>query len=373
VAVIEEPMPVPGPESGYRPGRSAEAVIAEYGLSRAVKLSSNEMPYSALPAVAAVLAAAHMSTQVYPDSDARQLREALAARHDTTAETVAVGNGSVSLIQQLLDALCGPERPVAYGWPSFEAYRLFTRRRQVPERTAPLRGTAVDLQAMAAAVTPHTRLVLVCSPNNPTGGAVDQDEFEDFLRRVPQALVVLDEAYAEFVTAPGAARGEQLFGRFDNVAVLRTFSKAYSLAGLRVGYLLAPPDIAAAVRRAAAPFSVNALAQAAALAAVQERSVVAERCRYIVGERDRVQRELAALGLHPEASQGNFVWLGTGTRTDAVCRALERCGVVARGYAPHGIRVTVSSREDNDFFLAGVAAVLQEQPTLFEALRRVPA
>jgi histidinol-phosphate aminotransferase len=194
---------------------------------------------------------------------------------------------------------------------------------------------------------------------------VRRDEFEDFLRRVPQALVVLDEAYADFVTDPDAASGDDLLGRFENLAVLRTFSKAYSLAGLRVGYLVGQPAVARAVRRFAAPFSVNALAQAAAVAALGERETVARRASRVTMERDRVQAALRDAGVDVPGGQGNFLWLPLAEHTMAVSEELERRGVVARPFPPHGLRVTVSMPAHNDFFVDRLTEVLRERPALF--------
>jgi histidinol-phosphate aminotransferase len=206
---------------------------------------------------------------------------------------------------------------------------------------------------MAAAITPATKLVFLCSPNNPTGTAVRRPELERFLDTVPpDVLVVLDEAYREFVTDPAVPDGIELARGRDNVAVLRTFSKAYGLAGLRVGYCVAPPRVAEAVRKVFVPFSVNALAQVAALASLDAHDELMARCRQVVAERERVRSELLASGYEVPDSQANFVWLPLGERTD---RFNEHClehKVVVRAFLGDGARVTIGTPEENDAFLA---------------------
>ena len=212
---------------------------------------------------------------------------------------------------------------------------------------------------MAAAVTERTRLVLLCSPNNPTGPALRRDELVDFLERVPpDGLVVLDEAYREFVRDPAAPDGVEMAGDRPNVCVLRTFSKAYGLAGLRVGYAIASEDVAEALRATSVPFGVGSLAQAAAIASLDAEAELLERVERIVAERERVVGELAQRGWEVPDAQGNFVWLALGDRTAAFAAACEEDGIFVRPFAGDGVRVTVADPEANDAFLR-VAAGFQ--------------
>jgi histidinol-phosphate aminotransferase len=221
-----------------------------------------------------------------------------------------------------------------------------------------------DLDALAAAVDETTRLVFVCNPNNPTGTAVRRTELERFLAAVPEdTLVVLDEAYREFVTDPDVPDGLELIRGRPNVAVLRTFSKAWGLAGLRVGYLVAEdPAVADAVRRTHVPFSVSMLAQAAAVAALASEDEVRRRCAAVTGERERLTAALRERGLDVSDSQANFVWLPTGERTAELAAALESRAVITRPFAGQGIRVTVGTTEEDDVFLAALDEVLAAAP-----------
>jgi histidinol-phosphate aminotransferase len=212
---------------------------------------------------------------------------------------------------------------------------------------------ALDLDAMLAAITPATRLIFVCTPNNPTGTLVRQAELNAFLDRVPSdVLVVLDEAYFEFVTDPDRPDGIEIALERDNVASMRTFSKAYGLAGLRVGYSVAPPKVAEALRKVAIPFSVNALAQVAAIASLDAPDELTKRCANVVAERERVYRELVAAGYEVPETQANFVWLPLGERTAEFNEHCLRNRVVVRAFAGDGARVTIGAPEENDAFLA---------------------
>src|SRR4051812_26193192 len=246
---------------GYKPGRMPPG-------GAAFKLSSNENPYPPLPAVLEAMATAAAEANRYPDMAATKLVSALAERFGVPVEDIATGTGSVGVAQQLLQATTGPGDEVLYAWRSFEAYPILVQIVGGTSVRVPLTPDARhDLPAMAAAVTERTRLILLCSPNNPTGPAIRRAELDTFLDAVPEdVLVVIDEAYREFVTDPDVPDGLEYYRTRPNVAVLRTFSKAYGLAGLRVGYAVAPPQIAAGARACAVPFGVSTLAQAAAVA-----------------------------------------------------------------------------------------------------------
>ncbi|UNX54710.1 histidinol-phosphate transaminase [Georgenia sp. TF02-10] len=317
------------------------------------KLSSNEIPFSPLPAVLAALADAAADVNRYPDMHATALVEALGAWHGVGAERVTVGNGSVAVLAHILSAVCQPGDEVVLPWRSFEAYPIATQVAGAMAVTVPLDAAGRhDLTAMAAAVTPRTRAVLLCSPNNPTGPALTQTEVADFLAAVPaNVLVVLDEAYIEFVRQPDATDGPALLAAHKNLVVLRTFSKAYGLAGLRVGYALARRRLTAGFRATATPFGVSSLAMAAALAALPEQQAVRARVVQVVAERDRVVGRLRAQGWQVPDPQGNFVWLALGRRSTTFAQAARHRGVLVRAFGGEGVRVSVGEPEGNDLFL----------------------
>ena len=336
----------------YVPGRN---------IPGAVKLASNEVSEGPLPSVAAAIADAAASVNRYPDNGVTALLRCLAARLDVPQPHLATGSGSVALCQQLVQATCGHGDEVLFAWPSFEAYPLITKVAGARQRTVPLRPDhAHDLPAMLDAITPATRLVFVCNPNNPTGTAVRSDELVAFLDALPDGvLVALDEAYFEFVTDSAVPDGVALFRNDlsrDNLAVLRTFSKAYGLAGLRVGYCVAPEPIITALRKVYVPFSVNSLAQAAALASLDVADELLARCQRIAAERDRVQAELIAMGDPVPDSQANFVWLPLGEHTVAFDEHCLDHKVVVRRFPGAGVRVTVSDPTDNEAFLAAASS-----------------
>jgi histidinol-phosphate aminotransferase len=334
----------------YVPGRTVPG---------AIKLASNEVAAGPLPSVVAAIAAAGADINRYPDSGAGALVARLAQRFGVAEDELSVGCGSVTLCQQLLQATCTHADEVVYGWRSFEAYPILTQ--VVGARSVRVPLTAdhrLDTEAMLAAITPATRLVFACTPNNPTGTPLHDAELRSFLDRVPDdVLVVIDEAYREFVAdadvPDGIAVAREAWGRGrHNVAVLRTFSKAYGLAGLRVGYCVAPADVTAAVRKTFVPFGVSSVAQVAAIASLDAEDELMVRCRQIVGERTRVRDELLALGYDVPVTQANFVWLPLGERTAEFNEhALER-KVIVRAFAGDGARVTIGEPHENDAFLA---------------------
>jgi histidinol-phosphate aminotransferase len=288
----------------YVPGRSVPGSI---------KLASNENAHGPLPHVLDRIAAAAAEVNRYPDTNSSELMRALAGKFEVPSEQLVVGCGSVSLCQQLVFATAGAGDEVMFGWRSFEAYPIITAIAGAQAVQVPLRDQSYDLQAMAAAVTDRTRLIFLCNPNNPTGTAVPGVQVTEFLDQVPaDVLVVLDEAYREFVTDEKVQNGIELLGRYSNVIVLRTFSKAYGLAGLRIGYgLAADPAVAMAVRQTQVPFAVTHVAQAAALASLDPEAErqLAERVAEVVSERARVTTGLRAAGYQVPDSEANFVWL----------------------------------------------------------------
>ncbi len=331
---------------------SLSAYVPGHSIPGAVKLASNEVSEGPLPSVVAAIVDAATGVNRYPDNGVTALVDRLAARLGVPQSHLATGCGSVTLCQQLVEATCGRDDEVLFAWPSFEAYPLITHIAGARQHTVALRPDHThDLPAMLDAITPATRLVFVCSPNNPTGSAVRRDELVAFLDAVPDGvLVALDEAYHEFVTDPAVPDGVTL--NRDNLAVLRTFSKAYGLAGLRVGYCVAPEPITTALRKVYVPFSVNSLAQVAALASLDVADELLARCQGIAAERDRVRAELLTMGYPVPESQANFVWLPLGERTAAFNDHCLEHKIVIRAFPGTGARVTVSTPADNETFLA---------------------
>ncbi|MFC5822366.1 histidinol-phosphate transaminase [Nonomuraea insulae] len=334
--------------TAYKPGK---AVAAPDG--RSYKLSSNESPYDPLPSVVEAIAEGARQVNRYPDPGAVELTEAIAERFGVPAEHIALGAGSVTVAQQLFETVGEPGAEVVYAWRSFEAYPLLADLAGVKSVTVPLAGEDHDLDAMAEAINDRTRMVLVCNPNNPTSTAIRRAELEAFLDRVPEdVLVVLDEAYREYVRDEDVPDGLTLYGDRPNVAVLRTFSKAYGLAGLRVGYVIAPEPVATAVRKTIVPFAVNHLAQIAAIASLKAEDELQERVERVVKERTRVREALIAQGWTVPPTEANFVWLRLGERTPDFAAACAVEGVAVRPFGVEGARVSIGSPEANDAFLA---------------------
>jgi histidinol-phosphate aminotransferase len=339
----------------YVPGRPAASDGVAY------KLSSNENPYPPLPSVLEAVARAAATMNRYPDMGSARLVEAIAQRLGVPAECVVPGTGSVAVLGHLVQSVCDEGDEVVYAWRSFEAYPIVTQvcgARPVPVPLTP--DARHDLPAMADAVTARTRMVLVCSPNNPTGPAVHSEELEAFLARVPRdVLVALDEAYVEFVRDEKVPDGLDVWRRHPNVAVLRTFSKAYGLAGLRVGYAVSHPELAGALRATALPFGVSAMAQEAAIASLAAEPELLERVNGLVAERERVVAALRNQGLPIPDAQGNFVWFGLGGRAVEFAEACQRDGVVVRPFAGDGVRCTIGEREANDLLIRAAARFLR--------------
>jgi histidinol-phosphate aminotransferase len=334
--------------AAYKPGR---AISAPDG--RSFKLSSNESPYGPLPSVLDVIATAAGEVNRYPDNGAEALRAAIGARHGVPPEHVTVGCGSVGVTQQLLAAAAEPGAEVLYAWRSFEAYPILADLTGGESVRVPLRDETHDLAAMAAAVTERTRVIFVCNPNNPTGTVVRRAEFEEFLDRVPQdCLVVLDEAYREYVRDPGVPDGVSLYRERPNLAVLRTFSKAYGLAGLRVGFMVANEPVAAAVRMTMLPFSVNHVAQAAAIGSLAAETELLERVEAVVGERARVRAALLADGWKVPPTEANFVWLRLAEDTADFAGRCADAGVSIRPFGAEGARISIGDPDENEAFLS---------------------
>jgi len=335
----------------YKPGKVA---VGPDGRSH--KLSSNESPYEPLPVIQEAIAEAAKQINRYPDNNCTSLIAALAARFGVPETHVAVGNGSVGVTQMLLEAVGEPGAEVIFGWRSFEAYPLLVALSGATAVQVPLKDDTHDLTAMAAAITDRTRLIFVCNPNNPTGTVVRRAELEAFLDQVPDdCLVVLDEAYREYIRDPEVPDGLTLYPDRPNLVVLRTFSKAYGMAGLRIGFLVGHPVVIEAVRKTYLPFSVNSIVQAAAIAALGAEDQLLARVEATAKERERVHSTLVEQGWTIPPTEANFVWLRLGDAAMDFSAACDAAGVSVRPFAGDGVRVSIGTPEDNDAFLAVAA------------------
>lgn len=347
----------------YRQGRPAAA--------DALKLSSNENPFPPLPGVVEA-AIGDGAINRYPDATAARLRRVLAERFGVDDDQVHIGAGSVSLIAQLLLAVAGPGDEVIYAWRSFEAYPSLVTVAGASSVQVPVTADERhDLPAMARAVTERTRAIIVCTPNNPSSTIVTEDELRAFLDSVPpQVLVILDEAYREFVVDERIADGGAIAAEYPNVVLLRTFSKAYGLAGLRVGYAIGDNAILDAARSTAIPLAVTGLAENAALASLERDTEMLERIEVLVQRRAEQLAAVRAAGLRVPDAQGNFFWLAAGEHTVAAAEILERHGIIGRAFPGSGIRVSVGEAEATARLAAAateIAALLEPQHRLLGA------
>ena len=370
----EEPTSIPvRPVFDTLPSYAAgKPPVPVEGLTR-YKLSSNENPLGPVPEVARVLAefdAVHR----YPDPLSTALRTALAGQLGVDAEDIVTGAGSLGALNQILKTFAGVnadgvQDEVIYAWRSFEAYPILVGimgARSVQVQNLP--DGSHDLDAMAAAITDRTRLILVCTPNNPTGPAVTESQIRAFLAKVPATVpVVIDEAYFEFCAASSIPEGEEpplngldIYRDYPNVIILRTFSKAQGLAGLRVGYSISHPQITRHLRVAATPFAVSALAERAAVASIEHQEAVMARVRHIVAERERVTARLRELGYEFPSTYANFVWLPLGERTGEFVDLMNRNALSVRAFGSEGVRVSIGEVEANDRFLSLCELFAQE-------------
>jgi histidinol-phosphate aminotransferase len=352
---------MPSYRAGVPTGKAPEAVVSE-GIAQ---LASNESPYPPHPEVVEAIARAASAVNRYPDPDATLLRQRIAERHETDPARVAVGNGSCELLLAAAEALCEPGAEILFAWPSFSIYPHLAALSGAREIRVPLaEGEVHDLDAMLSEITAATQLLLVCNPNNPTATYVGADRIADFCELVPEHVtVVLDEAYVEFQARDDPDTTVDLLSRFPNLVLLRTFSKCHGLAGLRVGYALCSPAFRGAVDAVRQPFSVNAIAQAAAAEAILHQDDVTERVERTIIERSFVEEELRTLGLETSDSQTNFSWVALGERDEgALVEALAQQGILVRAGEPLGgpgrIRVTYATRPENERFLDALRAAL---------------
>jgi histidinol-phosphate aminotransferase len=348
----------------YEPGKPVEEVQRELGLERCVKLASNEGPFGPFPAALAALARCGPELNRYPDGGAWRLREALSARYEVRFEELAVGAGADGLVDCLSAASLDPGDEIVCGWPSFPSYVIDATKLGAVPRTVPLRDHRYDLEAMLGAIGPRTKLVYVCLPNNPTGTINTRGELDAFLDRVPRhVLVVIDQAYREYVEDPEYPDAiDEYFKAGRDVAVLRTFSKIYGLAGLRVGYMVAPPAVVTAVNKVKRAFDVSAAAQEAALASLDQTAEIERRRRLNAEGMIELERALRRNGFDPPGpAVANFLYAETGGDSRRLFEALLREGVIVRplhGFgAPAAVRVTCGTPDETAFFAEALARV----------------
>jgi histidinol-phosphate aminotransferase len=348
----------------YEPGKPVEEVQRELGLERCVKLASNEGPFGPLPAALEALERSLADLNRYPDGGAWRLRGALAERYGVPFEEVAVGAGADGIIDCLSQATLEPGDEIVCGWPSFPSYVIDALKLGAATQQVPLREHRYDLEAMLEAIGPRTKLVYVCHPNNPTGTINTRSELDAFLDAVPgHVLVVVDQAYSEYVDDPGYPDAiEEYYKAGRPIAVLRTFSKIYGLAGLRVGYMVARPEVVTAVNKVKRAFDVSSAAQEAALASFEEVAEIERRQRVNVEGMVALGRALCDNGLEPAGpAVANFLFAETGADCRPLFEALLAEGVIVRplhGFgAPEAIRVTCGTPDENAFFAAALARV----------------
>lgn len=351
--------------SPYVPGKPVEELAREFGLrpQDIVKLASNENPLGPSPAVREAIAAALPELTRYPDGNGFALKQALAAKSGVNTAGITLGNGSNDILELVARAFVGPEHEVVFSDHAFAVYPIVTQAVGARAVSVPAKDWGHDLDAMAAAITPSTRVVFIANPNNPTGTWIERDELEAFLDRVPEnVIVVLDEAYTEYVETDDVPNGVDYLGRYSNLLVSRTFSKAYGLAALRVGYGLSHPAIADALNRVRQPFNVNSLALAAALAALEDEAYLIESRRINRIGMQQLEEGCAALGLSWIPSRGNFLAIDLGREAAPVFQGLLREGVIVRPVANYGmpnyLRVTIGLPAENQRFLDALKQVL---------------
>jgi histidinol-phosphate aminotransferase len=370
--MAEEPLlrPAIGSLVPYEPGKPVEEVQRELGLERVVKLASNEGQFGPFPQALEAIARGAPELNRYPDGGAYRLRTALAEKHGVGFENVALAAGADAVVMYLSLAVLDPGDDVVCGWPSFPSYVLDAIKLGAEPKRLPLTDHRYDVERILAAVGPRTKLVYLCNPNNPTGTMISRAEVAAYFERVPEhVLTVLDEAYFEYVEHADYPDGiEEHFKRGARVLVLRTFSKIYGLAGLRVGYGIGPTEVVEAIGKVRNAFDINQTAQDAALASLGNEEEIAHRRRLTAEGRTQLEEACAAAGLAVAGpAVANFVFAEVGGDARPVFEALLREGVIVRPLAafgaPGAVRVTVGTREENDIFAAAAGRVLESAKT----------
>ncbi|HEX6206515.1 MAG TPA: histidinol-phosphate transaminase [Solirubrobacterales bacterium] len=361
ITFAEKLARMPGYQAGVPTGQAPEAIAS----GNIAQLASNESPFPPHPKVIEAIQQTAGAMNRYPDPDATLLRRRLAERYETEPGRIAVANGSCEILLAAAEALCEPGAEIVYAWPSFSMYPYLPALTGAREIRVPLaEGDVHDLDAMAAEVTAATQLLIVCNPNNPTATHIPAAEIAAFCERIPEHVtVILDEAYVEFQTHDDPDASLDLLADFPNLVVLRTFSKCYGLAGLRVGYAIGPAKFRAAVDAVRQPFSVNALAQAAGAEAILHQDDVLRRVESTIAARLTVEEGLHSLGLRTAESHANFSWIDLGDADEATVIAglAEREIAVRPGKAlggPGHIRVSYGTAEENERFLRGLSELL---------------
>jgi histidinol-phosphate aminotransferase len=363
---VSEPFFRPSVEglTPYQPGKPVEDVQRELGLERVIKLASNEGPFGPLPAAQEALARAVPELNRYPDGGSFRLHAALAARHGVAFDEITVGAGADGCIDMLSQATLDPGDEIVCGWPSFASYVIYARKQGAVARTVPLVEHRYDLDALLAEITPRTKLVYICLPNNPTGTTNTTAELDAYFERVPEhVLTVVDQAYFEYIERddyPDAVERYLKAGR--RVVVLRTFSKIYGLAGLRIGYAAGPRDVCAALAKVRRPFDITTPAQVAALASLDDHAELARRRALNAEGRTRLDSVLRDHGFEPAPSVGNFLYVETGADGTELFERLLREGIIVRplaGFgAPTAVRVTVGTLDEIAAFAEALERVL---------------
>jgi histidinol-phosphate aminotransferase len=335
----------------YRPDK-----VSPLAGGRVHPLAANESPHEPLPGIVEAVARAAATVNRYPDFAAAELVARLADTYKVSQDRVALGAGSVALLQMLLQSVGELGTEVVYAWRSFELYPILADLAGVRSVRVPLRHGYHHLDAMADRITDRTRLVIICNPNNPTGTVLPRAQLEAFLARVPpDCLVVLDEAYFEYVRGHCTVSGLSLAPSWPNLVVLRTFSKAYGLAGLRVGYLIGDPGVVTQLRKTCLPYSLSAVAQAAANAALQLQDQLLQRVDQVVAQRSRMHQALLDAGWDITSSEANFLWLPLRDHAEAFGRWCAERGIAVRTFTGEGVRASVGTTDDNDAFLTAAA------------------
>ncbi len=362
ITFAEKLARIPGYQPGAPEGKTPEAVAS----GDAVQLASNESPFPPHPDVVEAIARAAASANRYPDPGATLMRRRIAERFDTDPARVAVSNGSCEILLAGAAALCEPGAEIVFAWPSFSIYPYMAPLSGAREVRVPLDGFDHDLDAIVAEITAATQIAVVCNPNNPTGTYLGREAIGAFLEKVPgHVTVMLDEAYIEFQTVDDPDSTVDLLKDFPNLVLLRTFSKVYGLAGPRAGYALCAPGFRDAVDAVRQPYSVNAIAQAAAAEAILHSDDVLKRVERNAVERMWVEERLDELGIERADSQTNFSWVSTGDRDEAeLVSKLAEAGVLVRPGTPLGdpghFRVTYGERSDNERFTSALSAVVEK-------------
>lgn len=349
----------------YPPGKPLEELEREYGIKNSIKLASNENPLGPSPKAVAAITACLERLHRYPDGSGYYLVRRIAEKLHVSPEQIVLGNGSNEIIELLVRTYLQPGDEVVSPFPSFLMYDLLIRAAGCHNRVAPLKDFEIDLEAMADQINSDTRMIFINNPNNPTGTIVSKDAFEKFLHRVPSNVIVaVDEAYIEFVQKRDCPVGIDYIGSEKTVVALRTFSKAYGLAGLRIGYGVMPAEVADFINRVRQPFNTNALAQTGALAALDDDEFFEKTLRLIHSGLRYLYGELDRLGIRYYPTQTNFFLIDVARDAKFVYEKMLRQGVIVRamtayGY-PHYIRVTVGLPEENKRFIAALEKILNE-------------